>query len=138
MAPRISWNEVFGQSSAEQTLARLDMIARLMDSSIPVPGTNRTIGLDAVIGLLPVAGDMISALLGSYLIWEARRLGASRLVLARMISNLALDTVIGAIPFAGDVFDMTFKANSRNVMILKKHLETTGVLGVIEGTARRL
>jgi hypothetical protein len=138
VSQQVSWDQIFGQSTPAQTLARLDMISNLLDNAFTIPGTNRKIGIDALIGLLPVVGDMVAALLGSYLVWEARRLGAPPLIIARMIGNLAFDTVIGAVPFLGDVFDVAFKANRRNFMILKKHLESTGALGVIEGTATRL
>lgn len=122
---------------------RIEMLSRLMDDVFTLPGTNMRIGLDAIIGLVPVLGDLISQAVSSYLIWEARRIGVSRLTIARMIGNSALDTVVGFIPFAGDAFDMAFKANMKNLKLLKAHLEKRGIRPsadglVIDGTARRI
>lgn len=122
---------------------RIEMLSRLMDDMFTLPGTNMRIGLDAIIGLVPVLGDLISQAVSSYLIWEARRIGVSRLTIARMIGNSALDTVVGFIPFAGDAFDMAFKANMKNLKLLKAHLEKRGIRPsadglVIDGTARRI
>ncbi|QFU17321.1 DUF4112 domain-containing protein [Microvirga thermotolerans] len=106
----------------EDALARVTLVARLMDSAFFIPGLNRRVGLDAVIGLVPGVGDAISAALASYIVWEARQLGLPRWKIARMIGNVAIDTAIGAIPVAGDVFDVFFKANQRNLRIIQDHL----------------
>lgn len=108
------------------TLQRLDTIANTMDSAVRIPGTNVVMGLDAALGLLPVIGDAISSAIGAYLIWEARRLGASKFVIARMAANTTIDTVVGSIPVLGDVFDVAYKANRKNVALLKAHLEKKG------------
>jgi len=108
------------------TLQRLDAIATVMDSAVRVPGTQVVMGLDALLGLLPVVGDAIASAIGGYLIWEAKRLGASKFVLARMAANTTIDTVLGSIPIIGDVFDVAFKANRKNVALLKAHLEKNG------------
>lgn len=108
------------------TMQRLDAIAGVMDSAVRIPGTNVVMGLDAALGLLPVVGDAISSAIGAYLIWEARRLGASKLVLARMAANTTIDTVVGSIPVVGDVFDVAYKANRKNVALLRGHLEKKG------------
>jgi hypothetical protein len=124
----------------EASVARVEALARLMDGVFAVPGTNIRLGLDSVIGLVPVAGDVISGLISSYLIWEARRIGAPRWLIARMSANTLLDTTIGAIPLLGDVFDVAFRANMRNMALLRRHIEKKG-LGrgrVIEGRAVRL
>lgn len=102
---------------------RLRMLAWLLDSSIPIPGTRFTVGLDALIGLVPFLGDLIGVLISSYIIAEARRLGASRSVLARMAFNVAVEGLVGLIPFAGDVFDAAWKANQRNVQLLEHWVE---------------
>jgi hypothetical protein len=117
---------------------RIAALARLLDSSIPVPGTGRTVGLDAVLGLLPGIGDALSATLSAYIVWEARRLGVPKRQIARMVGNVALDTAVGAVPLVGDLFDMVFKANRRNVRIVIDHLEKTGRLPPRppEGSAR--
>lgn len=93
-----------------------------MDTAFPIPGTDRRVGLDSIIGLLPVVGDAISGMISSYLIWEARKLGVPKLVLGRMMANTAIDTAIGSVPFIGDLFDVAYKANSKNVALLRKHL----------------
>lgn len=108
--------------SREDAIARVTLVANLMDSAFLIPGLNRRVGLDAVIGLVPVVGDAVSAALASYIVWEARQLGLPRWKIARMIGNVAVDTALGAIPFAGDVFDVFFKANQRNLRIIHDHL----------------
>jgi hypothetical protein len=108
----------------EDAIARITLVAKLMDSAFLVPGLNRRVGLDAMLGLVPVVGDALSAAIASYIIWEARQLGLPRWKIARMIGNVAMDTAIGAVPFAGDVFDVFFKANERNLRIIHEHLGT--------------
>ena len=103
--------------------ARLNRLAWLLDSSIPIPGTGLSIGLDALIGLVPVAGDLAGVLLSVYLLKEAAALGASRSILARMALNVAVEGLVGMIPFAGDLFDAAFKANQRNVRLLNAYLD---------------
>ncbi len=102
---------------------RIEMLERLLERSIPIPGMGRRVGLDAVAGLIPVAGDVFSAAVGLYLVWEARRLGLPKWKLARMMANVALDTTVGAIPLAGDVFDFVFRSNTMNLKILRRHLD---------------
>ena len=97
---------------------RLRVLARLMDAQFELPGTRFRFGLDALIGLVPGLGDAVTTAISAYIIAEARRLGVSRWVLARMIANVALDALVGAIPLAGDLFDAAFKANLRNLRLL--------------------
>ena len=127
---------------AEQTLVRLEAIARLMDNSLVVPGTNIRFGLDALVGLVPVAGEMIGGLISSYLIWEARRLNVPKWLIARMVANALIDTTLGSIPVLGDIFDVAFRANMKNMALLRRHLERKGTLSgsgrVIEGEAVRI
>src|SRR5436309_1987375 len=107
----ISWNETSDASQAQRkrrARERLIVLARLMDSAIALPGIRRGVGLDALLGLVPVAGDAVSALIGIYSIVQARELGASRWLQARMAGNLLLDAAIGAIPIAGDIADVFF------------------------------
>jgi uncharacterized protein DUF4112 len=111
----------------EESVARLEALGRLMDGMFVLPGTNIRLGLDAIIGLVPVAGDVISGLVSSYLIWEARQLGAPRWLIARMMANTFLDTTIGAIPVVGDAFDLLFRANMKNMALLRKHMEKRGL-----------
>jgi Domain of unknown function (DUF4112) len=102
---------------------RLTWLAWLLDSSIPIPGTRLTIGLDALIGLFPVVGDVVGVFLSSYILKEAAALGVSRSILARMAFNVAVEGLVGMIPFAGDLFDAAFKANQRNVRLLNAYLD---------------
>ena len=119
-------------------IARITMLTRLLDSAFVIPGTNRRIGLDAVIGLVPGIGDAISTALASYIIWEARQLGLPRWKIARMIANVAVDTAVGAIPIAGDAFDLFFKANERNLRIIHEHLGKKRGPRQIDGVATRI
>ena len=105
-------------------LARLQALARLMDSAVQIPGTPVRFGLDGVLGLIPGAGDTVSALMSVFILYEARRLGISRPTLHRMATNVLLDAVVGTVPFAGDVYDVYWKANNRNVELLRRHLES--------------
>ena len=106
-------------------LARLQALATLMDSAVQIPGTSVRVGLDGALGLIPGAGDTLSALMSVFILYEARRLGISRLTLNRMATNVLLDAVVGTIPFAGDIFDVYWKANNRNVELLRRHLESS-------------
>ena len=115
-----------GLEDVRASVARLESMATLMDSAVRIPGTSVVMGLDALLGLLPVVGDAISSAIGGYLIWEARRLGASRLLIARMAANTTIDTLVGSVPILGDVFDVAFRANRKNVALLKAHLEKHG------------
>lgn len=101
---------------------RLNTIAYLMDESIRLPGGYR-IGWDGIIGLIPGLGDVAGLAVSAYIIAESARLGAPKSVLLRMSANTAMDTIFGAIPVLGDLFDLTFKANRRNLRLLQSHLE---------------
>ena len=103
---------------------RVEAMEKLLERSFVIPGTRIPVGLDAVAGLIPVAGDVITAAMGAWLVWEARNLGMPKWKLARMAANVGFDTAIGAIPLVGDVFDFAFRSNSRNLRILKRHLDT--------------
>ena len=102
--------------------AHLEALARLLDDCIPVPGTNMRFGLDGIVGLVPGVGDAVTTLFGLYLIVRARQLGARRTVIARMTGNVGLDFAVGAIPIVGDLFDFAFKANRRNIKLLRAEL----------------
>jgi hypothetical protein len=126
----------------DESVTRLEALARLMDGSFIIPGTNFRLGLDAIIGLVPVAGDVISGTISSYLIWEARRLGAPKWLIARMMANTFLDTTLGAIPLVGDAFDILFRGNMKNMALLRKYMDKRGFGRsrgpLIEGEAVRL
>ena len=107
--------------SPESRREVLRQLAWLLDSSIRVPGTRLSIGIDALLGLLPVAGDLLGVLLSSYILVEAARLGAPKSLLYRMAFNVAVEGVVGIVPLAGDVFDAAWKANQKNVQLLEAH-----------------
>jgi hypothetical protein len=115
-----------GAHSESETLARLDFIATLLDSAFLIPGTNVRFGLDGVVGLFPGIGDAITTAISAWIVYEAKQLGVPKHVLARMIGNVALDGLVGAVPLVGDVFDVMWKANRRNIKLLRDHLEKKG------------
>lgn len=94
-------------------------LARVLDEAIRIPGTNIRIGLDALLGLLPGGGDVAGGLFSGLIILQAARSGAPAPVLGRMLANVAIDVVLGAIPIIGDVFDVAWRANTRNVRLLE-------------------
>lgn len=102
---------------------RIDLLERVLERAIMIPGLNRGIGLDAAMGFVPVAGDVIAGVMGLYLVWEARNLGMPKLTIARMLWNVGVDTTLGAVPLVGDVFDLLFRSNTRNLRLLKRHLD---------------
>jgi len=107
-------------------LDRLDMLATMFDTAFILPGTNVRFGVESLLRLVPGIGDVIASALSCYLLYEARRLGVPRLLFARMASNVALEALVGAVPLAGDAFDVFFRANRRNVALLRKHFAHTG------------
>jgi hypothetical protein len=105
-------------------IAEVEALAWLLDNSIPVPGTGgRRFGIDAIIGFVPVVGDLLSGGIGLFVVWRGARLGLPRVVVARMLANTAIDVAVGAIPFLGDAFDLWFKANTRNLALIRRHFE---------------
>ncbi len=105
---------------------RLDVLAWFLDSSIPVPGTRLRIGLDPLLGLIPVVGDLVGMLFSAYILVQAARLGIPRVTLMRMGFNVTLEAVVGIVPFAGDAFDFWWQANRKNVDLLKAHVRDPG------------
>jgi Domain of unknown function (DUF4112) len=99
-------------------LARLRMLARLMDNAFQIPGTGVRFGLDSLLGLIPGAGDALTAGVSLYIVYEAAMLGATKRQLALMLGNIALDTAAGSVPVLGDLFDLTFKANILNLRMM--------------------
>lgn len=102
---------------------RLSRLAWFLDNSILLPGINYRIGVDAIIGLIPGIGDAAGMLLSSYILGEAARLGAPKTILLQMGYNIAIESLVGIIPFFGDIFDMTWKANYRNVLLLEEYMD---------------
>jgi uncharacterized protein DUF4112 len=113
----------FGNLTREQRLARLDALANLLDVAFIVPGTNVRYGIDGLIGLIPVIGDIITTAISLWMVREARSLGAPWHLTMRMLGNVALDGVVGAVPLVGDAFDVMFRANVRNVKLLRRWME---------------
>jgi hypothetical protein len=109
--------------SRAERIARIDALATLLDTAFVVPGTQIRFGLDALIGLVPAIGDVITTLLALYIVREARELGAPRLLIMRMLGNVALDGLFGAVPLVGDAFDVVWRANRRNLKLLRDHLD---------------
>ncbi len=113
----------FGNLTREQRLARLDALSKLLDVAFILPGTNIRYGIDGLIGLIPVVGDIITTAISLWLVREARALGAPWHLTMRMLGNVALDGVVGVVPLVGDAFDVMFRANVRNVKMLHRWLE---------------
>lgn len=102
---------------------RIEAMERLLERGFTVPGTRYQFGLDALVGLIPLVGDFVGAALGAYLVWEAKNLGLPKWKLWRMAGNVGFDTAVGLVPFAGDALDFLFRSNTRNLRILKRHLD---------------
>lgn len=103
-------------------LQRIEWMERLLEGAFVIPGTSRRVGLDAIIGLVPVAGDAIAAAMGAWIVNEARLLGLPKWKLARMSANVAFDFAIGAVPVIGDALDFLFRSNSINLKIIRRHV----------------
>lgn len=104
-------------------LQQLKKVANLMDAKFRIPGTDIRFGLDALIGLVPGAGDLTGFGISGYMIWVMANNGASGFVLARMVLNVLIDTLFGSIPILGDLFDVAFKSNLRNMRLMEQHYE---------------
>lgn len=107
----------------ESVRRRVEALEGLLERAFVVPGLRQPVGVDAVIGLVPVAGDTISALIGLYLVWEGRNVGMSKWQLARMTGTVAIDWLTGSIPVAGDLVDFFYRSNSRNLRRIRNHLD---------------
>jgi hypothetical protein len=102
-------------------LRRLERLAIVLDSAIVIPGTRFRFGIDSLLGLFPGGGDVVGAALSGYIVYEAWRAGLPASGIARMVANVLADTLLGAVPVAGDLFDVFWKANLRNIEILRAH-----------------
>lgn len=102
---------------------RIEALEQLLERSFRIPGINYPVGLDSIVGLVPVVGDVVTAAMGAYAVWEAKNLGLPRWKLWRMGGNIAIDTALGAVPVVGDAFDLVFRSNTRNLRIIKRHLD---------------
>ena len=106
-----------------QGLEGLRKVAQLLDSAFVVPGTSYRVGLDPILGLVPGLGDLVSPLFTIGILWQARELAIPRVVLLRMILNVAIDSLVGAVPVVGDLFDFAWKANNKNLALVERHAQ---------------
>lgn len=111
------------QQRIDAARGRLQQIAYWLDGCIPVPGTRWTVGLDPIIGMVPIAGDALGFVVSSLIIFEGIKLGAPPRLIVRMIGVMVLDVLIGLVPVLGDLFDFAYKANKRNADLLTRHLD---------------
>jgi hypothetical protein len=107
----------------------------ILERMIVIPGLNRPIGLDVILDVVPVAGDIAAAALGTYMLWEARNLGMSKWQMTRMAGNVGVDFLLGLIPWVGAIPDFFFRSNTRNLKIIKRHLDKAHPAGVVIDTA---
>ena len=102
---------------------RIEAAEKLLEHGFKIPGVRYEFGLDAIVGLIPVIGDVVGAAFGAYLVWEAKNLGMPKWKLWRMAGNVGFDTAVGLVPFAGDALDFLFRSNTRNLRTIKRHLD---------------
>src|SRR4051794_36589647 len=102
---------------------RVEAMEKLLERLIVIPGINRPIGLDVILDLVPVVGDVVAAALGAYIVWEARNVGMSRWKITRMAGNVGFDWLLGLIPWVGAIPDFFFRSNTRNLKMIKRHLD---------------
>lgn len=102
---------------------RIEAMEKLLERLFVVPGINRPVGLDVILNAVPVVGDLVGTAMGAWMVWEARNLGMPKWKLARMGANVGIDMLLGAIPFVGAIPDFFFRSNSRNLKIIRRHLD---------------
>jgi len=119
---------------------RVEAMEKLLEGMFVVPGINRRIGLDVILDLVPVAGDLVGAGLGAWLAWEGRNVGMSKTQVARMMGNVGVDWALGLIPFVGAIPDFFFRSNTRNLKLIKRHLDrhypATATIDAVAAPAR--
>ncbi|MET0269449.1 MAG: DUF4112 domain-containing protein [Sphingomonas sp.] len=117
---------------------RVETVERLLERLFVLPGINRPVGLDVVANAIPFIGPLMTSGLGAYIVWEARNLGLSKWQLARMGGNVGFDALLGAIPFVGAIPDFFFRSNTRNLRIIRRHLDRHHpATAVVEGRVSR-
>ena len=117
---------------------RIEAMEALLERMFVVPGINRPIGLDVILDLVPVLGDFVSTAMGAWIVWEARNLGMSKWQISRMMGNVGFDALLGLIPWVGAIPDFFFRSNSRNLKIIRRHLDRHHpATATIEGAVRR-
>ena len=107
----------------ESERKRIEAMEHLLEGLFRIPGTNQKVGLDVILDLIPIGGDAIGSLLGAWIVWEARNLGMSKMQIARMSGNVGLDFLLGLVPVVGAIPDFFFRSNTRNLKIIKRHLD---------------
>lgn len=112
-----------GGNDPASVRARVEAMERLLERSFRIPGINYPVGLDAIVGLIPVVGDLVTTAMGAYVVWEARNLDMPKWKLWRMGGNVAFDTLLGLVPVVGDAADLLYRSNTKNLKIIKKHLD---------------
>jgi hypothetical protein len=120
---------------------RVEAMERVLERLFVIPGTKRQVGLDVILDLVPVVGDFAAAALGAYIVWEARNVGVPKSQIARMVGNVGFDWALGLIPWVGAVPDFFFRSNTRNLRIIKRHLDkhhanTATIEGEVTGRER--
>jgi hypothetical protein len=108
---------------AQSVRQRVEAMEHLLERLVVVPGINQPIGLDVILDLVPVVGDIAAAALGAYIVWEAKNLGMSKWQISRMAGNVGVDWLLGLIPFVGAIPDFFFRSNTRNIKMIKRHLD---------------
>ncbi|AJP70986.1 DUF4112 domain-containing protein [Sphingomonas hengshuiensis] len=108
---------------AASVRGRVVAMEKLLERGFTIPGTNQQFGLDLLLNFIPVGGSFIAAAMGSYMVWEARNLGMPKSAMVRMAGNIGFDWLLGLIPFVGAVPDFFFRSNTRNLRIIKRHLD---------------
>ena len=126
-------------SDPQSVRQRVEAMERILERLFVIPGTKQKVGLDVILDLVPVVGDIAAAALGAYIVWEAKNLGMSKTQIARMAGNVGVDWVLGLIPWVGAIPDFFFRSNTRNLRIIKRHLDKHYAgTAVIEGKACKL
>lgn len=120
---RLTKSVGYGGSDAAAVRRRVEAIEHLLERLFVIPGTNRHVGLDVILDIIPFGGSAVGAVMGSWLAWEARNLGMPKLTYARMAGNIGIDALLGAVPFIGAIPDLFFKSNTRNLRLIKRWLD---------------
>ncbi len=123
LAPGLSFDSLPMGRDPLSVRRRVEAMERVMEGLFTIPGTNRKVGMDVVLDIIPFAGSTIAAAVGAWMAWEARNIGMSKIQMARMFGNVGVDWALGMIPFVGAVPDFFFRSNTRNLRIIKKHLD---------------
>ena len=126
-------------TDAESVRQRVEAMEKVLERLVVIPGINKPVGLDVILDLVPVVGDVAAAALGAYIVWEAKNVGMSRLQITRMAGNVGFDWLLGLIPWVGAIPDFFFRSNTRNLKMIKRHLDKHHAhTALVEGEATRL